>query len=371
MTKIDKILYGGFAVVAIGVVVAMLVTIFSPSKQTVEETAEMPSPPQTEQPTVETASTLDELIPPDGYVGYYLDDDGNKVWFTQEQLDAGSEYEQELKRQEEEQKALDEAEKKWWESRQEWVERFPFEPTFHQEIKYDPNVYDAKGSAHWPEEKKDKAFWDMMRRVQNHGFLRHFYASYLPYTKEFEQMCNIIEEEFGEVDDPIPLGWTFNALKDYHLAVQRDPDEIYMENARVENEPSLPPEPVIISAEDLGEEFQDLPVEDQNMLVRELTKDYMKEHMKDYQAFGMPSYEVRDITWGEETENLKECILGPLVNPKEIGDLGMEESVALAIQERLINEIPAEGFLRMGKEVFAYNSKYESELKPGDPLLIK
>ena len=53
------------------------------------------------------------------------------------------------------------------------------------------------------------------------------------------------------------------------------------------------------------------------------------------------------------------------MNPKESGNLGMEESVDKAIQERLLNEIPAGGFLKMGKEVFAFNSKYESELEPG------
>ena len=44
------------------------------------------------------------------------------------------------------------------------------------------------------------------------------------------------------------------------------------------------------------------------MLARELTKDYMK----DYQAGFMPSYEVCDITWGEEAESLKRCIIGAL-----------------------------------------------------------
>lgn len=56
---------------------------------------------------------MDEPTQQETEFGYYIDDDGNKIWFTQEQLDAGSEYEQELKRQEEEQKTLDEAEKAW------------------------------------------------------------------------------------------------------------------------------------------------------------------------------------------------------------------------------------------------------------------
>lgn len=83
------------------------------------------------------------------------------------------------------------------------------------------------------------------------------------------------------------------------------------------------------------------------------------------------AHEVRGITWGERVENLKECILCPLMNPKENGRLEMKESVAMAIQERLLNEIPSKGFLEMGKEVFFFNSKYEAELKPGDPMLVK
>ena len=83
------------------------------------------------------------------------------------------------------------------------------------------------------------------------------------------------------------------------------------------------------------------------------------------------AHEVRGITWGERAENLKECILSPLMDIKENGRLEMKESVARAIQERLLNEIPSEGFLEMGKEVFSFNSKYEGKLKPGGSMLVK
>ena len=43
----------------------------------------------------------------------------------------------------------------------------------------------------------------------------------------------------------------------------------------------------------------------------------------------------------------------------------------MRIRERLLNEIPAAGFLEMGKENLCYVSRYERELQPGDPLLIK
>ena len=50
MTKIDKLLYGGFAVV-----VAMLVSVFSPPKQIAEETVEMP-------PQIESANSAPVVV---------------------------------------------------------------------------------------------------------------------------------------------------------------------------------------------------------------------------------------------------------------------------------------------------------------------
>lgn len=49
----------------------------------------------------------------------------------------------------------------------------------------------------------------------------------------------------------------------------------------------------------------------------------------------------------------------------------MSQKQARAIRERLLNEIPAEGFLKMPEVPFAYVDRYERELKPGNPLLIK
>lgn len=243
------------------------------------------------------------------------------------------------------------------------MENFPFEPTYHQEIKYDPNVYNAKGSAHWPEEKKNKAFWDMKQRVENHGFLRNFYASYLPYTEEFEQMYNIIEEEFGEVDDTITLGWTFNTLKNYHQAAQHDSNEIYRENVRVEIPNTLDP---AIEEFTLGDDFFNLPEEAKREYLSVLQQAYMENLAPELRV----SYEVRDVTWGERSESLKRGIIGHLMDQKDDGQL-MEESVARAIQERLVNEIPSQGFIEMGDERLCYVANYESELKPGDQLLIK
>ena len=82
-------------------------------------------------------------------------------------------------------------------------------------------------------------------------------------------------------------------------------------------------------------------------------------------------YQTVDITWGEEAESLKRCILGALRDRIQPDQPWMTKEQALAIQERLLNEIPVEGFLEMGEGEFSYVHRYERELKPGDPLLVK
>ena len=361
MNKIDKLLYGGFAVVAIGVVVAMLVTVFSPLKPVVEETVE--TPPQIEPANSAPVVVEVEPMQQETEFGYYLDDDGNKVWLTAEDIAASDAIEAEFKRQEEEQKALDEAEKAWWESRQDWVDRFPFEPTHHPEIKFDPTAYQPGKASEWPKEK-DKAYWDMKRRAEHHSLLKGFYNSWVPYTEEFEQLHDIVQEELGEVENTVALAVTFRTLAKYHKAAQRDPDSVYRENVEV-----IPPdpEPANTTVEvDLGPDFQNLPLEKQKKILAELSHAYTEEMM----ARNNPPYEVRDVTWAEETELLKECLLGPLEDLKIRGE-GITEDQALAIRDRLIDEIPAEGFLELPEVVFSPNGKDIGELKAGDPLLIK
>ena len=367
MNKIDKLLYGGFAVVAIGVVAVMLVSILSSPKQIEEEAVEPPTPPQTEQAPMETAAPVDDLVPPDGYVGYYLDDDGNKVCLTEEEIAASDAIEAEFKRKEEEQKAREKAEEEWWESRKEWIERFPFESTPHPEIKFDPTMYDSRKvfRGEWPEEKKDKAYRDMMRRVEHHSLLKMFYDSWVPYTEEFEQLHDIVQEELGEVGSTVALAVTFRTLAKYHKAAQRDPDSVYRENVRVE----LPvPEANELLEQEfvLGEDFFSLPEEGQQVYLAALLEPRRKAIRDQID----PPTERRDVTWREETEMLKECLLGPLGDLQIDGERIPEEQ-ALAIRERLINEIPAAGFLELPKVVFSSNTKYEFQLKPGDPLLIK
>ena len=383
MNKLDKLLYGGFAVVAFACIVAMLVTVFSPLKKIAEETIETPP---------ETASAEDEITPPEGYVAYYLDDEGNKVWLTREELDAEfaavEEAEEEYEREEAEriakEKAKELAEKEWWESRQEWIDRFPFQPTHHPEIVYDPEAYDPNEAR--PTNEKDDAYWEMLELVADHGFLRNFYQSKLPYTEEFEQMHDIIKEELGEMandtiilaNDTILQGMVFDRLKKYHHAMTKDPEEIRWKNAKVTKPP---PEPELLPSmlESLTPEqiavYQALPGEARREMTKELRHSRDQEMRRRIEAyFNTDTTEIVDVTWGEEAQKRKDSMIAELMYHKsehnELEEPNMPEDQAIAIVDRLLNEIPGEGFLKMEGNLH-HASHYARKLKPGDPLLIK
>ena len=375
MSKIDKFLYGGFGVVALGVVVALLVPVFSLPKQVVEKTVETP---QIERQTEADSPPVDE--PPqleNGYVAFYFDANGNKVYVTQEQLDAGEAYEEELKRKEAERIAKEKADKEWWESRQDWVDRFPFEPTPHPEITFDSSVYDP--TRRQAEEEMDDDYWKMFGLARNHSFLQRFYESRLPYTEEFEQLYDIVKEEIGEekADNTVNLGWTFNTLRKYHQAKTQDPDDVYQRNAKVTQVPQNPPPSMPDMLAGLTPEqlnaYIALPEREKRKMTAELRASRIKEWEEKVQAYENSFQpQTRDITWGEEVESLKECILGALTGNDENPDqLWIPIEQALAIRERLINEIPAEGFINMDDPEFGYVRSYYANLKTGDKMLVK
>ena len=368
MNKLDKLLYGGFGVVIVAGITAMLVSVFSSPKQA-EEIAEQP-PAEVESPPEEPTQ------PENDYVAYYLDDEGNQVFLTAEDIAKSDAIEAEFKREEAERLAKEQADKEWWESRQEWIDRFPFEPTHHPEITYNPAAYDPSKVREWPEEKKDDAYWKMQEMVNNHGFLRDFYESRLPYTEEFEQMHDIITEEVGEkAENTVMMGWAFNALKDYHQAVAQAPDAIYRKNAQV-YQPQPPPQnpPSVLNGltpEQLAV-YRALPRSERMAMTAELREERAQEMRRRIEAFqASQRYQTVDITWGEQAEREKEYILGSLLRRVQPDQSWLSREQATKIRDRLLNEIPAEGFLEMGKDGFAYNSTYERELKAGDPLLIR
>ena len=218
--------------------------------------------------------------------------------------------EAEQKAKEAERIAKEQAEKEWWESRQEWIDRFPFQPTHHPEITYDPSVYDPSRVREWPEEKKDKAYWEMRDLVDNHSFLRRFYESHLPYTEEFEQMYDIIAEEVGEkAENPVMMGWAFDVLKDYHLARANAPDAIYRKNAQV-YQPQPPPQPPPSILDGLTSQqlaaYKALPGSVRREMTAEIRASRAQEMRKRIEAFhASQRYQTVDITWGEQAEHKK------------------------------------------------------------------
>ena len=360
MNKADKFFYGGFAVVIIGGIAAMLVSVFSPTqdpqKQAEEVTAEQEIDPVS---PAEYSDILDRWR--QGVASARLQREQDEAWANLIQ----AEKDDERAAQEE----LERAEKEWWESRQEWVERFPFEPTPHPEITFDPTVYDPNKLDEWSEEEKSDDYWKMAGMVRNHGFLKRFYESKVPYTEEFEQMYDIVKEEIGEDLDPVTLGWTFETIRKYHQAKQLDPDSIYQENAHVRR-PIPEQEPTIIAVKNLPPEEQATL---QNMTKQEKIKFVMEtadEIRRENNPYFDSPFEVRDVTWRDEAEILRESILEELTKREDNSRL-MSMEKATEIRDRLLNEIPADGFLEKGHKSLCYVSRYERELKPGDPLLIK
>ena len=258
MNKTDKLLYGGFTVVIIGGITAMLVSVFSPPKQPAEETAETP---QIEVGTTQSIETV-----PNQMERWRQDVENARLQREKDEALAeliknDPELAKLIQAEEDAKRAKEEAERKekeWWESRKDWIERFLFEPTPHPEIAFDPTVYDPHHLKEWTEEwteEENDAYNKMARMVSNHGFLKRFYESKLPYTEEFEQMYEIVREEIGEELHPFALGKAFESLKDYYKAAQRDPDSVFRKNARV-HRPMPKQEPTIIAVKDLPPEAQ-------------------------------------------------------------------------------------------------------------------
>ena len=363
MNKTDKLLYGGFAVVIIGGIVAMLVSVFSPPKQTAEETAKTP------KATVEKQSAKQIEDAPNQMEQWWQNvENARRQREVDEALANLIQAEKDAERAAQEE--LERAEKEWWESRQDWVDRFPFEPTPHPEITFDPTVYDPVNVEEWPEEKAE-LYSKMASIVDNHTFLKGFYKSKLPYTEEFEQMYDIVKEELGEELHPIPLAKAFETIKDYHKAAQRNPDSVYRKNARVRR-PMPKQEPVIIAVKNLPPEaqttFQNMTKQEQFKFMVETAEEIRRENNP---HFDNP-YEVRDLTWADRADKLKELILGAITDPplrREDDSRLMSMEKATEIRDRLLSEIPAEGFLEMPETGFAYSEEYE--LKPGDPFLIR
>lgn len=202
---------------------------------------------------------------------------------------------------------------KYLESRSEWRLNFPFDIKYHPTITFDPEVLDPPVDEFgWPIE--NERYKEMQKLVKEHGFLYDFHINTLRYTPEFEQMHYILLDA-GLEPDPIRWGQIFTTLQGYHDIMQADPNQ------------------------DAG-----------NMLEEEYSVGDMQE-----------------VYW--------ESIVSHMTYDRK-GGKGFDLDViprehAEDARERLINEIPAEGFLKMdGGAMFAYHHQHEEELKAGDKLMI-
>ncbi len=111
-------------------------------------------------------------------------------------------------RDEEARRRADEA--AYWETREDWIERFPFEPSYHLSIVFDPDQIEFQGGT--PESLQ------MQRMLERHRFLSSFYhESPQRFSFGFEQMHDILSEAALE-PDPVIWGRIFSHLVEYHEA---------------------------------------------------------------------------------------------------------------------------------------------------------
>lgn len=220
------------------------------------------------------------------------------------------EYKQELAAKAAAKAAKEKAEREYWEDRKEWVENFPFEPTYHPELTYVPPQGEKWNVRDEDEEK-------MMFAVARHGFIRRFYENPLRYTRGFEMLVKIMEE-YGYGNSPERIGNVYSTVKDY-----------YELSAKAAEDP-------------------------------------------EGRASGITFNERGYSTWQEKADGYYRGIIGNMRDHNRLlpGEELMPREIAVEIRKRILTEIPEEEFTQY-QGWFAYKHDYEKDLKPGDPLLMK
>ena len=194
--------------------------------------------------------------------------------------------------------------------------------------------------------------------VGNHGFLRNLYESKLPYTEEFEQMHDIIHEELGELaDDTILQGMVFERLKKHHHAMAKDPESIRWKNVQRTIPPSMP-ELLPSMLESLTPEqfavYRALPGDLRRAMTAELRHSRAQEMRRRIEAYhNADTTEIVDVTWDEEAQEQKDSMIAELLYHKhehnELEEPNMPEEQAIALVDRLVNEIPGGRLLGNGR----------------------
>ncbi len=288
----------------------------------------------------------------------------------------------------------DEAEERaaWTEfyaERKDWIDNFPFQPRYHQNMIFDPeNIAhsDAKYRAYREERQKEREeaedrydrktheIWSMgdemttdekheaarklwqeveesgkhdpeimaeRRVIDRHKRLAGFYAQDYRYLPEFEQAYRIFEEE-GAGDNPIRIANTMLALEGYFVtrrqANQHGLDELHPFQTRTE-----------------------IPPQKQGRIT--IDPQINPPDKKTYR---------RRITWKEELESEYSCIAGNMMSQRNLipGEENITREQAYRIRERLVAEIPADGFTGNTFLVGMMNPKDE-DMVPGQSLLAE
>ena len=301
----------------------------------------------------------------------------------------------------------DEAEKqaayaKLYEERKEWIDNFPFQPRYHQDILYDPenniahstekfHAYkkelEKKSTERWleitdkeareiwartdltTEEKhaEDERLWRAVeqadeaiqnpdpeimaerRIIMRHKRLDGFYKQHYRYRPEFEQAYRIFEEE-GAGDNPLRIANTMLALEGYFVtkrqANQHGLDELHPFQTRWE-------EPQAQSSNPQKKTF---------IGTRQEYAEFIRSRKP----------QRRRITWKEELESEYSCIAGNMMSQRNLllGEENISREQAYRIRDRLIAEIPADGFTGNTFWVGMADPKDE-DMVPGQSLLVE
>lgn len=216
-----------------------------------------------------------------------------------------------------------------------WKENFPYKPTYHPTLKYDPNRYDPRNPSTFSGNP------EMEMAVKNHGYMVAFYNNPQIYSAEFEQLYHMLEE-IDRAENPIITGDIFANLKSYHQCRQKDQLALWAKTEYVLPKGNSPHGKRKIPVQ--------VPIDGKT-------------------------------TWGERAEKFRSAIVGLLVRPKYWPEKELlDANVARAFRNRLIEAIPPDNLIKMQPIVhlpngelgtFGYYYDAMLELKPGDKLLYK
>lgn len=216
-----------------------------------------------------------------------------------------------------------------------WKANFPYKPTYHPSLLYDPERYNPRNPDTFTGDP------EMEMAVKNHGYLIAFYNNPQIYTAEFEQLFHMLSE-IDRSDNPIITGDIFANLKSYHQCKMKDQSALWSKKEYV---PS-----------------NNTPDSNGKMVPIQVPID-------------------GNTTWGDRAKSYHDAIVGLLVRSKYWPNKDLlDADVARGFRDRLIKEISPDNLSKMqpivhlpNGEIGAFGYYYDAmlELKPGDKLLIR